>query len=105
MSARPEHVAVRFGNQPVRFININFGQVFLYDEDMVQSAAQFSDKDHAIVQLRPVSDLCRSGAVAVEEARGSQEWLEIELKNERPDNRSGLFTDSIKHKHRRTTGV
>jgi len=44
-------VAARFGNQPVKFININFGQAFLYDEEVVQSAVQFTDADHAIVRL------------------------------------------------------
>jgi RNA polymerase sigma factor (sigma-70 family) len=44
-------VAVRFGNQPVKFININFGQAFLNDEEVVQSAVQFTDADHAIVRL------------------------------------------------------
>lgn len=44
-------VAARFGKQPVKFINISFGQAFLYDEESVQSAVQFKGADHAIVTL------------------------------------------------------
>ena len=44
-------VAARFGRQPAKFININFGQTLLYDEEAVQSAVQFKDVDHAIVTL------------------------------------------------------
>jgi RNA polymerase sigma factor (sigma-70 family) len=44
-------VAARFGNQPVKFININFGQASLNDEETVQSAVQFKDPDHATVTL------------------------------------------------------
>jgi hypothetical protein len=40
-------VAAQFGRQPAKFININFGQAFLYDEEAVQS----KDADHAIVTL------------------------------------------------------
>jgi len=44
-------VAARFGKQPVKVININFGQASLYDEEAVQSAVQFTDADRAIVTL------------------------------------------------------
>jgi hypothetical protein len=44
-------VAARFGRQPANFINISFGQAFLYDQETVQSAVQFTDADHAIVRL------------------------------------------------------
>ena len=44
-------VTARFGRQQVKFININFGQAFLYDEEAVASAVQFTDADHATVRL------------------------------------------------------
>ena len=44
-------VAARFGNQRVKFININIGQAFLYDEVVAQEAVSFTDANHAIVRL------------------------------------------------------
>lgn len=44
-------VAARFGNQRVKFINMNFGQASLYDEVVAQEAVSFTDANHAIVRL------------------------------------------------------
>jgi RNA polymerase sigma factor (sigma-70 family) len=44
-------VTARFGKQDVKFINISFGQAFLYDEEAVQSAVQFTGANRAIVTL------------------------------------------------------
>jgi RNA polymerase sigma factor (sigma-70 family) len=44
-------VALRFGPQRVKFININFGQRALDDEEAVKDAVQFTDADHATVRL------------------------------------------------------
>jgi RNA polymerase sigma factor (sigma-70 family) len=49
-------VAARFGKQDVKFINISFGQAFLYDEEAVQSAVQYKDAEQVVITLPSRSD-------------------------------------------------
>jgi RNA polymerase sigma factor (sigma-70 family) len=46
-------VSARFGSQPqpIRVININFGQASLNDPEVIKTAVQYTDADHATVQL------------------------------------------------------
>jgi RNA polymerase sigma factor (sigma-70 family) len=49
-------VARRFGKGPMKIVYISFGQASLYDDDVVQSAVQFTDANHAIVTLPSSSE-------------------------------------------------
>lgn len=44
-------VAARFGPQPVKLVNISFGQASLYDDAVVSTAVEYADADHATVRL------------------------------------------------------
>jgi len=44
-------VKTRFGNRPVKLVNINFGQRVLDDEEAVKDAVQYTDAEHATIRL------------------------------------------------------
>ena len=89
-------VTARFGSKRMKFINISFGQAFLYDEVVVQDAVQWTDADHAVVRLPSRSNPDKPHKVSLVRVDGVWKFPDTGVPgiSDNPDETTAVFRKS-----------